>query len=89
MSDSNSFSLNPMQAGTPDELATLFAAIADVELTAEERHATVQIIETLPEGATMRDFIAACDTHLAQHLGITPEQFEALRPLLRALAALQ
>lgn len=62
-----------------------------------ERHTTVQILETLPEGATMplpegatmRDFIDACEQRLAQDMGITPEQLEALRPLLKALAAHQ
>lgn len=85
--DENTLALNPMQMGTPDELATMFASMGEVELSDGQREATVQIIKTLPEGASVKDCILACDERLAQDMGVTPVQLEGLRPLLKALAA--
>ncbi len=87
--EEDSIDVNPMQMGSPDELATLFASMAAVELSDAQREATVQVIKTLPEGAHVKDFIDACDARLAQDLGVTSEQLEGLRPLLRALTACQ
>lgn len=87
--EDDALALNPMQIGKPDELATLFASMAEVELSDDQREAAVQVIKTLPKGASVKDFIDACDARLAQDLGVTTEQIEGLRPLLRALAACQ
>ncbi len=85
--DENALALNPMQMGTPNELATMFASMAEVKLSDEQRETTIQVIKTLPEGASVKDFIDACDLRLAQDMGITPVKLQGLRPLLNALAA--
>ena len=66
--EEGSHTLNPMQMGDPDELAQLFSSMAGVELTDDQRETTARIIKKLPEGATVKDFIDACDACLAQDL---------------------
>ena len=76
---------NPLAYGKPEEALAALAAGADLTLTADQEDAAVAIIRSLPPGATIRDFIEACNQRAASKLRIPRETLEAMKPLLVAL----
>ncbi|MEZ0601943.1 hypothetical protein ACAX43_07285 [Paraburkholderia sp. IW21] len=67
-------------------LVDLFGKVAGYELTDEERRAAFKVACTLPDHATLKDFIAACDEGDAVRAGLPVEVASTLKPLSSALA---
>jgi len=78
---------NPLSCGNPEEVLAALAASADLTLTPDQEGAALASIRSLPAGATLRDFLEACDQHAANKLRITRETLEAVKPLLAAFEA--
>ena len=76
---------NPMSYGKPEEVLAALAASADLTLTSDQEETTLAIIRSLPTGATIRDFVEACDQHAASKLRISREMLDAVTPLLAVL----
>lgn len=62
---------------------------AGVKLNDAKKTVMLTILANLPEGATMRDLYEAIQLEEATSIGIKPEQYEALAPLLEALGRMQ
>jgi hypothetical protein len=73
---------NPMTAAEPEEVLAALAASVDLTLTSDQEEAALAIIRSLPTGATLRDFVKACDQDAARKLRISRETLEAVKPLL-------
>ncbi len=90
MSFEGTSSFNPMSAAVDDEgrnwLIDFFCEMANVTLTAEQRAGYLGVIESLPQGAHMADFVRAAKLHEAATLGVSIETFDALSPLLVAMS---
>lgn len=83
--DVGGLALNVMEVGSAAECLNLIAKMTDVELTPERQEAGERVINSLPVGATLRDFLEAGKADNAQRLGLTAEMVEALAPMLSAL----
>lgn len=71
--------------GQGRERLDMLALLIEMELTGANREVGAQIIESLPTGATITDFVHACTADSAQRLGITDEILHSLKPLLASL----
>ena len=73
---------NPFSCGEPEEFLAAFAKAANLTLTSDQEESLLAITRSLPTGATIRDFVEACNQHAASKLGISRETLEAVKPLL-------
>lgn len=81
--------LSPIRcAESPYEAAMLLAHLANMRLGPAEIEAAAAMFVTLPEGASIHDFVRACDAASASRLDIPPGRIELLRPLIDALGHL-
>lgn len=76
--------LQEVDGGQGRERLDMLALLIEMELTGANREVGAQIIESLPKGATITDFVHACTTDSAQRLG-TDEILHSLKPLLASL----
>jgi hypothetical protein len=76
---------NPLACGKLEEALAALAAGAGLTLTSDQDAAALVIIRSLPPGATIKDFIEACNQHAASKLRVSQETLEAMKPLLVAL----
>lgn len=84
------YKLNPLEAGraAPEFLVQLLEQFVGAKLSAEKEASIISIISELPQGAGMRDLYEAIKAQESASLGITPEQYETLSPVLEALQGL-
>ncbi|MBJ2259190.1 hypothetical protein [Pseudomonas psychrophila] len=89
--DAQSFSFNPLEAArkSPEFMVQMLEQSAGVKLNDAKKTVMLTILANLPEGATMRDLYEAIQLEEATSIGIKPEQYEALAPLLEALGRMQ
>ncbi|MDR6208179.1 hypothetical protein [Paraburkholderia graminis] len=66
-------------------LVDLLGKIAGYELSDEERRAAFKLVCTLPDRATIKDFMAACEESDAARVGLPAEVARTLQPLSSAL----
>lgn len=83
--DQGAQALNPMSISGTSDCLSLIAKIADVELTPDRQEAGMLIMQSLPLGATFRDFLDAAAEKNAQRIGLSPEMLGALAPMLSGL----
>lgn len=85
------YAFNPVDAARtePEFLVQMLERMLDEKFSTENRAGLLAIVAALPEGATMLDLFEAIKAQEAASLGITPEQYEALSPLLVALRGMQ
>lgn len=67
----------------------LLEKMSHVKLAGNTERAMLDVVAELPDGAGLRDLIASLKGKDAVGLGVTPEEFEGLAPLLASLEALQ
>ncbi|TCV62767.1 hypothetical protein [Pseudomonas fluorescens] len=79
--------LNPLEEGRtePEFFVQFLEQLIDAKLSAEKKTLILAIISDLPKGAGMRDLYEAIKVQEAASLGITPEQYETLSPVIDAL----
>jgi hypothetical protein len=82
---------NPLEATrtAPEFLVKFLEQSIGAKLTSEKKTVVLSILAELPEGATMRDLYEAIKAQEAASIGVTPEQYMALSPLLMALQGMQ
>jgi hypothetical protein len=73
---------------SPEFVVQFLEQVIGAKLTTEKKAAVLSVISDLPEGATMRDLYEAIKVQEAATLGVTPDQYEALSPVLEALQGL-
>ena len=78
--------LNIFESSSSREILSFLEKMAEVTLSPYQEKTVLTIIDSLPRGAAMIDFIEACDAHTASQLGISVEKLEAIRPLLKVLS---
>jgi len=84
------YKFNPLDVGRaePEFIVQLLEQFAGAKLSAEKKTSILNVISDLPKGAGMRDLYEAIKVQEAASLGITPEQYETLSPVLEALQGL-
>jgi len=84
------FKFNPLEAGRtePEFIVQFLEQVVGAKLSAEKKTSILAIISDLPKGAGMLDLYEAIKVQEAASLGITPEQYETLSPVLEALQRL-
>lgn len=83
--------LDPLEAArsSPEFIVQLLEQYAGMKLNDEKKQLVLSILAGHPEGATMRDLYEAIKVEEAASIGIKPEQYEALAPLVEALRRMQ
>lgn len=77
--------LNVMKSGSTNFLIDLISRMANVQLSPDEKAAGIAIIDNLPKGSMIYNFINACNSDAAKRLGMSADTFKALKPLFDAL----
>lgn len=83
-------SLNPLYAARtePEFLIRFLEGVNEAPFSCEKKEMLLALISDLPADASMRDLLDAIKAKEVADLGITPDQYEALGPLLLALQQL-
>ncbi|EFG2528765.1 hypothetical protein ACTBUP_003506 [Escherichia coli] len=69
-----------------DFITDLLIDMADIEVDDAKKEALRNIIANLPEGSTMAGLITAIKNYEANQLGISPDAYDALTPVLGSLS---
>lgn len=67
-------------------LTDFLGKVAGVELSEAERHAGFQLLCTLPDGACLKDFVAAASPEKVMQAGLPASVAQHLAPLVTKLA---
>lgn len=89
--DAEPFGFNPLDVArtAPEFMVEFLERAAEITFDDWQKQAVHSVLAELPQGATMRDLYEAIKAKEAAALGITPEQYEGLEPLFRALQKMQ
>lgn len=72
--------------GWVDFITDLLIDMVDIEVDDAKKEALKNIIANLPEGSTMAGLITAIKNYEASQLGISPDAYDALAPVLISLS---
>jgi hypothetical protein len=88
---SNAFKFNPFWPTRTDPVFVVrtLEQSAGTNLDTDQRFAICAVLDGLPVGASMRDFVVAMKARDVVALGITPEQYTALEPIFETMRTWQ
>lgn len=87
----NAFEFNPLWPTRTDPVFVVrtLEQSAGTNLDTNQRFAICAVLDGLPVGASMRDFVVAMKARDTVALGITPEQYTALEPIFETIQTWQ
>ncbi|NWD57147.1 hypothetical protein HX878_20665 [Pseudomonas veronii] len=85
------FEFNPLWPTRTDPVFVVrtLEKSAGTNLDTDQRFAICAVLDGLPVGASMRDFVVVMKARDAVALGITPEQYTALEPIFETMQTWQ